>query len=192
MPARAQQLILFGLGALVVAALALLAIEASSDQDIEVDESELVRARVKSRQVARSAPAAVRPRAEVAVAKPDDRSDEQQREIFKKPPSIPQPGPANAVRAKGEVTMSPGTEDFVLAMDQANKAYDRGDYMGALESAESLLETQPNNVRMLRIAVSSHCILGNADEAGTFYDRLPARDQRQLSRRCRRYGVEFE
>jgi hypothetical protein len=194
MPPRAQQLILFGLGALVVAGLALLAVEASSDQEVEVDEAELARAKARSQQqVSRPAPPAVRPRRQVAAAKTSDEADEEQRQIFKKPaPGIPQPGPPGLARVKGEVAMSPGTEDFVVAMDEANKLYDRGDYMGALEAATELLETQPNNVRMLRVVVSSHCILGNHQEAGEFFDRLPARDQRQMSRRCQRYGVELE
>jgi hypothetical protein len=60
-------------------------------------------------------------------------------------------------------------------MDQANKAYDRQDFDDARTIAGKVLAKQPNNIRMLRIMVSS----------------LPKFDRDQMKARCDRYGVSF-
>ncbi len=76
-------------------------------------------------------------------------------------------------------------------MVEANRLYDRGDYEGASREAEEILKQQPDNVKMLRIATSSACILGDAAAARAHFEKLPESDQEQIARRCRRYGVEF-
>lgn len=76
-------------------------------------------------------------------------------------------------------------------MDQANKAYDRGDLDDARELARRVLETSPNNVRMLRIIVSASCIAGDTAEAQAAYAQLPRPDREQMKTRCARYGVSF-
>ena len=197
MPPRVQLLAIFGLATCVLVGLGVRALRVNDEQVVEVDESALARARsLHQRATARaSSPSAMAPtskrRTEPATVDsqtPAIATRDTFRAMKADPPGIPQPGPT---LAKG-VTLSPGTKEFVAAMDDANKAYDRGDYMGAVEAAEALIEKQPNNVRMLRVVVSSHCILGNAEEASGFFEKLPARDQRQMARRCGRYGIELE
>lgn len=77
-------------------------------------------------------------------------------------------------------------------MADANRMYDKGDYETSRDAALEILQEHPENVRMLRIVVSSSCIMGEPELATKYYEVLPARDQRQMARRCERYGVEFE
>ena len=78
------------------------------------------------------------------------------------------------------------------AMDEALRDYDRGDYATARAKAEAVLAKQPDNVRMLRLAVSVACIDGSADTAKTLAKRLPPPDRKQMAVRCSRYGVTLE
>jgi hypothetical protein len=76
-------------------------------------------------------------------------------------------------------------------MAEANKAYDRGDLEDAKAIAGRLLQSYPNNVRMLRIIVSASCIDGDSAVAEVYFARLPPTDQAQLRVRCSRYGIAF-
>jgi hypothetical protein len=76
-------------------------------------------------------------------------------------------------------------------MDEANKAYDRGDFEDAKQVASRVLAKFPGNVRMLRIMVSASCIDGDVAVAQAHYGRLPPPDQEQMKVRCARYGVAF-
>jgi len=76
-------------------------------------------------------------------------------------------------------------------MDDANKAYDRGDFEEAKQVASGVLAKVPGNVRMLRIMVSASCIDGDAAVAQAHYAKLPPADQEQMKVRCARYGVAF-
>lgn len=81
--------------------------------------------------------------------------------------------------------------DKVATMDEANKAYDHGDLDEAQAIALKVLNTDPNNIRMLRIMVSSSCILGDSALAQQHYLSLPPADRAQMRTRCERYGVSF-
>jgi len=74
-------------------------------------------------------------------------------------------------------------------MDQANKAYDRQDFDEAKAIAGKVLAKLPNNVRMLRIMVSSSCIDGDVAIAQKYFPTLPKFDREQMKVRCDRYGV---
>lgn len=76
-------------------------------------------------------------------------------------------------------------------MDEANKAYDRGDFEDAKLIAGRVLARSPTNVRMLRIMVSASCIDGDNAAAQTHYTNLPPNDQEQMKIRCARYGITF-
>ena len=80
--------------------------------------------------------------------------------------------------------------DAVMA--EANKAYDHGDFDEAKVIAQKVLAKNPNNVRMLRIMVSSSCIDGDTAMAQANFPKLPAADQEQMRVRCARYGVTFD
>jgi hypothetical protein len=74
-------------------------------------------------------------------------------------------------------------------MDQANKAYDRQDFDEAKAVAGKVLAKMPNNIRMLRIMVSSSCIDGDVAVAQKYFPSLPKFDRDQMKVRCDRYGV---
>ena len=79
--------------------------------------------------------------------------------------------------------------DAVMA--EANKAYDRGDLDEAKAIARKVLATSPKNVRMLRIVVSTSCIMGDNAEAQEAFAQLPQPDREQMKTRCARQGVSF-
>jgi tetratricopeptide repeat protein len=76
-------------------------------------------------------------------------------------------------------------------MDEANKAYDRGEFDEAKSLATKALAKVPANSRMLRILVSAACQEGDSNEAQKHYNQLPASDRAQMKVRCERYGVTF-
>ena len=76
-------------------------------------------------------------------------------------------------------------------MDEANKAYDRGDFEIAKTLASRILGRDPTNVRMLRVMVSASCQDGDTASAQTHFRNLPPGDQAQMRTRCARYGVTF-
>ena len=76
-------------------------------------------------------------------------------------------------------------------MKAANKAYDKGDYPTAEDAALEILKDSPRNIRMLRIVVSTSCIMGNAEQAKSYISSLPTRDQTQLRTRCSNWGLEL-
>ncbi len=76
-------------------------------------------------------------------------------------------------------------------MDRANKHYDRGDYEAAQQGALGLLKENPNNIRMLRIVVSTACVMGDGDQARKYAQKLPKRDKAQLASRCKRYQIDL-
>lgn len=86
---------------------------------------------------------------------------------------------------------NPQPHRFAEVMDEANKAYDRGDLDEAGAIATKVLRDDPANVRMLRIAVSSACISGDTADAQKYYTKLPPADRAQMKTRCGRYGVTF-
>lgn len=89
----------------------------------------------------------------------------------------------------GDRNLPKSTVDAI--MDEANKAYDRGEYDEAKIIAARMLASFPTNVRMLRIMVSASCIDGDSGTARQHYARLPAADQEQMRTRCDRYGITF-
>lgn len=72
---------------------------------------------------------------------------------------------------------------------EANKLYDRGDFDGARSLAKKMLDRTPGNVRMLRVVVSSACIMGDADEAQRFAAQLPPQDHAAMTARCAKYDI---
>lgn len=176
---QARSIILLALTAVALVLLVSLAVASRGDRAAEIDQQALARAQALHQQRQVRAPAAASsPRREW---RRPSRSPSPQRA----PRRVPEPA-AEVEEAAPEVALS--LED---RMDEANALYDRADYIGAKEAALVILEEQPDNVRMLRIAVSVACMMGSVDEAHDYYGRLPERDQRQMARRCKKYGVEF-
>ncbi len=85
-----------------------------------------------------------------------------------------------------------GQLDLKNQLNEANRLYDKADYEGSREAALEVLGSHPNNVRMLRIVVSSSCIMAEEEMAVRYYQSLPDRDKRQMARRCERFGIKFD
>ena len=81
---------------------------------------------------------------------------------------------------------SPEGEDDRL---EANKAYDRGDYESARALALKSLAETPKNVKLLRVVVSSSCIMGDADVAQQYAPQLPEGDRAQMAERCAKFQI---
>lgn len=118
-----------------------------------------------------------------------------------RPSRVPAPGVAGlppAPATHDPASGSAAAPDLALAgpkldavMEEANKAYDRGDFEDAKTIAGRLLAQLPTNVRMLRIMVSASCIDGDSAVAQAHYVKLPPADQEQMRTRCARYGIAF-
>jgi len=107
------------------------------------------------------------------------------------PPTSPPPtaaAPTPTSPAPPAPVDAPGPADDRL--DTLARLYDRADFAGAAVAAEAILRTDPDNIRALRIAISSYCALGEVTNlARAHWRRLPPKDQQDMSRRCERYGV---
>jgi hypothetical protein len=87
------------------------------------------------------------------------------------------------------VRLSPEGEDLRL---EANKLYDRGDYEGARAIAVKTLAESPGNVKLLRVVVSSSCILGDPDTANQYAPQLPPGDRAQMAERCSKFQIALK
>jgi hypothetical protein len=107
-----------------------------------------------------------------------------------------------AVPAGSSEPEEPSTDDTIAAleranpkldaiMDQANKHYDKGEYEDAKAIAGKVLATQPTNIRMMRIMVSSACMDGDVPVAQKWFEQLPKADREQMKVRCAKYEVKF-
>lgn len=107
------------------------------------------------------------------------------------PPSAPGPAPALEGTHDDDTPAvgSAANPKLDAVMDQANKAYDHQDFDEAKVIAGKVLAKMPNNVRMLRIMVSSSCIDGDVAVAQKYFPSLPKFDRDQMKVRCDRYGV---
>jgi hypothetical protein len=84
------------------------------------------------------------------------------------------------------------TLELSTAMDEANRLYDRSEHDAAQEAALKILQRAPGNVRMLRIVVTTACLMGEPEKAQQYWLQLPDRDREQMSTRCARVGVTFK
>jgi hypothetical protein len=113
------------------------------------------------------------------------------------PPRSASPAAAPAAPAANDPAAAALDADALVgpkldaAMDEANRAYDRGDFDDAKIIAGRVLARQPGNVRMLRVMVSASCIDGDSATAQAHFAKLPPADQVQMRTRCARYGIAF-
>jgi hypothetical protein len=99
------------------------------------------------------------------------------------------PGPAGSAASPTPDPTAATDAKLDAVMSEANKAYDHGDLEEAKTIAGRVLAHQPDNVRMLRIMVSSSCIDGDLTVAQASFLKLPPSDQEAMRVRCSRYGV---
>ncbi len=208
-----RSLVLGAAAAAVLLLIAVLLLKVNSEPEAKLDDDQIAAAqrqyqRVQAAQarsqiepVADTSPPAIpRPRPAPAKKPPAEEDAEADTPRPARPRLPTGPGgtiPVQQMRplsasASGADTGGGGGE-VKEKMDGANRLYDRADYEGAREEALRILEENPGQRRMLRIVVSSSCIMGDHDMAEEYFAKLPSdRDRRQMARRCSRYGVDLE
>jgi hypothetical protein len=108
-------------------------------------------------------------------------------------PSAPASAPPSAPAPPSDNPDAP-TPEQEAAMQEATRFYDRGDYESARAAAIDAMAMNPGpggKERMLRVAASASCFMGEPDQARKHYDQLTPRGQRDIAKRCRRMGIEF-
>ncbi len=206
---NAKSLIIGAVGLAVLVALVLLFMKVNDSPAREVDEAKLQKAQASYRrdQVAadRAPPMLTQetaPRLEPRDVEVEEPEPEPERVAI---------SAANTPKVRRDRRFAPGgIKAFKVApaalggddgsggelrdqMGGANKLYDKADYDGARDAALDVLEGHPNQVRMIRIVVSSSCIMGDHEVAEEYFGKLKrGRDRKQMARRCGRYGVELE
>lgn len=106
---------------------------------------------------------------------------------------IPQERPADVTPNPAPTSAEP-SQALQETMAQATAFFDDGEYEKAIATANDVLNQRPDEYvtdRMLRIAASSSCFIGQAEQARSYYDKLTPRSQVDVARRCRRFGIEF-
>lgn len=106
-------------------------------------------------------------------------------------PAPPRRVPRKPPQGSDGAAEDPAPQKLDALMNEANKAYDRGELDDAKAIARKVLRSSPDNARMLRIVVSASCIAGDSAEAQAAYAQLPQPDREQMKTRCARYGVSF-
>jgi hypothetical protein len=131
---------------------------------------------------ARSAPSASEPAASSEPALPSEPAPPSEPAL---PSSKPAPGSGNPDNP---------TPEQDAAIQEAVGSYDTGDFESARAAAIKALAMNLGpwgKERMLRVAASSSCFMGEPDQARQHYDQLTPRGQRDIAKRCRRMGIEF-
>ncbi|HET6611720.1 MAG TPA: hypothetical protein VFG83_07020 [Kofleriaceae bacterium] len=199
MTAYRRQMFLGAAAVLVLGALVVLAAWAQADADIEIDDRALAQAKLAHQRD--------EARAQALSRRAQARAKRQRAAIPPPPITVPEPEPEPEpepvrrpeirIRPRVHVAAKPGNTEKILdaRMDHANFLYDRKRYEEAISTAKKVLEDVDNDkdrVRMLRVVVSSACIMGDADQAEDYAGDLPDHDFSQMKTRCRGYGVDLE
>lgn len=188
----ARALILTAAAALVALGGLYLLIEVRSSGAAAPSEAE-VAAKV-ARQGRPSPAATTRPRREetASIPRPTPDAEPPRKERSRFAPSAAAAMPTRFAPSEGKTLPPEGSDaDFETAMLETNKLYDRHNYEDARAQALKLLERKPGTVRMLRVVVSSSCILGDAETAQRYWTELPETDRAQMTERCSRYDIVF-
>jgi hypothetical protein len=197
--------ILLGAGALaVVVAVGVLVVKVRASAPApDLAPQEIASAQARTAASAREGGAASRPGgmigAPAGLPRPPARMGSSDEGEAPDPPSIISPEATLERVGKAGVTSSasdgddgePAAGSLAAKQTEANQLYDRGDYEAAAQLAEEILKDDPKNARVLRIAASSACVMGEGEKAKGYHARLEPRDQRKIARRCQRYGIEF-
>ena len=77
---------------------------------------------------------------------------------------------------------------------EASSFYGRGEYESARSLALEVLGQKPDQFvveRMLRIAASSSCFMGDVEQARSFHDQLSPKGKLDIEKRCKKVGIDF-
>jgi hypothetical protein len=103
-------------------------------------------------------------------------------------PTTPAPVPGTPQSAQETATKLQTTTD------EATYYYDRGDYETARNLAVQTLDMNPDEYvleRMLRVAASASCFMGDPDQARTYHARLSPKGKSDIEKRCGRVGIDL-
>lgn len=190
---QVRSIILGALGVIVAVVFLKLVVDSQGSKKASIDEAELEKALSEySRNEKKASQAAPVPRTPSTLRNPRPKTSTSKTSSSKTSDTGNTTSAAQPFTAPPPLPDKEDKVDEKAQMDDANRLYDRADYEGSREAALELLAQNPDNVRMTRIVVSSSCIMGDEEVATKHYSDLPARDQRQMARRCKRYGIEFD
>lgn len=75
---------------------------------------------------------------------------------------------------------------------EVSRLYDQREYDDAIKLAKTILETEPDNVRVMRVMISSACASGDVALARSYFDKLKRpKDRRDMTKRCERFGASI-
>jgi hypothetical protein len=75
---------------------------------------------------------------------------------------------------------------------EVSRLYDQREYDDAIKLAKTILETEPDNVRVMRVMISSACASGDVTLARSYFDKLKRpKDRRDMTKRCERFGASI-
>lgn len=80
---------------------------------------------------------------------------------------------------------------LVQKRESVREAYDMGDFESSLTQAEEFLRQDASNAYVKRVAVVSACALGDEAAARRHFEGMNTRDQRVVTKRCKRFGVRL-
>jgi hypothetical protein len=200
---QARKIILGVAGIVVLGLVLFLLLSVHSDSRADIPADKRARALAEYERQQRLAAAAV-----PEPPPPVDRT--RRRVVRKKPEPEPEPEPEapaprrarpNLAQAAKmgmaapsiQITQGGGTGDdeSKKQMDEVRKAYDTGNYPMAQELSLEAIKKAPRNVKLLRYVVSSSCAVGDVSAASEYIRKLPRRDQKQMRKRCSRWGAEL-
>lgn len=76
---------------------------------------------------------------------------------------------------------------------EASRLYDQREYDEAIKLSQAILASEPDNVRVMRVLISSACASGDVGLANTYYAKLTrVKDKRDMKKRCERFGAVIE
>jgi hypothetical protein len=128
------------------------------------------------------------PKPDRPAPRPDEEPPARPTSKFDGPNLAAMPG-MSLERAEATAGVDPELDSAML---ETNKLYDRHQFDEARTQALKLLERAPGSVRMMRVVVSSSCILGDGDTAQKYWTELPEFDRGQMTSRCERFGITFK
>jgi hypothetical protein len=181
----------------IFGALVVLFVQVRAPQEIVVPEDALSRARSRY-ELTRGAPApgAFQAHRSEAASRPSHRPGAGG------PPSVSAVRPARGRAAQDRPASQRGSGRpadhaagtsplLVEKRESIRQAYDMGDFDTSLTQAEEFLRQDPSNAYVKRVAVVSACAVDDAVTARRYLQDMDAQDQRIVTKRCARFGVQL-
>lgn len=180
----------------LVAFTVFLFLSVTGEQEVEIPEAELAKARLAYEQgrPARSAPASIAGPTPGRAARVTPRRPDPEPEAEAEAKAKAEPDLDEIHAAFGERIELPASGDFRAKRKFVRRVYDRKRYPSALRLARELLAERPRDIFLLRVVISAACFIGEPEIARDHWQRIRVRGKRarrQLVARCAEFGVEL-